>query len=379
MKDIHVLYGFSSESIAEGISLSLKALGYRIFSVMRPTKQILREYLEEHREVNAVILKEYLDGGDSYSIKEIVDLVDNVSSLCKFIVVMSPSYRGKDSIRELYNAGILEVIFSDGKRGIEPDKIAELAVYGRTRKEAREYYKIDRRLIRKQHLTYSEYKEAVDYLNDESEGINLMDRFEHVTRWFTADQLASFITSMPAGLLDSVKQYREYYDYHNQLYRKGLLQNHLRCPRDAVRGLDANSYRKEATKPSVPMNEAPYIAPVLGGGSSGELGMPMAAGSYGDDEELELVEVGSVTHGSMGSDLGNFMEQQRRAADYAAYSQSMQQPVQAPTMSQAYGASQQPAYSAVAPQPVMEQPAYVTGGVESLDSMDVDSLLGMLG
>lgn len=361
MKDIHILYGFSSESIAESISLSLRALGYRIFSVMRPTKQILKEYLEEHGDVDAVILKEFLDGGDSYSIREIVDLVDNVSSHCKFIVVMSPSYRGKESVRELYNAGILEVIFSDGKRGIEPDRIAELAVFGRTRKEAREYYKIDRRTIKKQHLTYMEFKEAVNYLSDEREGLNIMDRFEHVTRWFTAEQLASFITSMPAGLLDSLKGFREYYDYHNQLYRKGLLTPHLRCPRDAVKGLDANEYRKGAAKSAVPQTDedAPVITPVTtaGGerfaGNSGTTDIPVEFGV--EEEQLENAGAGEFSHGSMGADLSGYIYQQRRAADEAAYGPAMQQ------------------------MPGYQNDAGMIQDEADLANMDVDGLLNLLG
>ena len=379
MKDIHVLYGFSSEEIASGIEKSLKAIGYRIISTMRPTKQMLKEYAEEHREIEVVILKEYMDGGDSYSINELVELADNVSSKCKFIVVLSPGYKGRDSMRELYNAGVLEAVFSDGRKGVDPDKIAELAVYGRTRREAREYYKIQRKLVKKQHLTYLEFKEAVDFLGNEKAGINLMERFEHVTRWMTSEQLARLIETMPVSILEPLKQYREYYDIHNQLYRQGLLGSRMRCPRDAVDGLDAKEYAKGVAKMNLrEPDEEIFIAPVqtktassmekadnsdVMDGFDDSFGAP-----FGAPREESSVHVGEITSGSMGSNLGEYMAQQRRAEEEKVYADL------------GIAFQTEPLYEPVgesAPEPQSE--TVPAEGPSDYTDMDVDSLIAMLG
>ncbi len=116
MQDIHVLFGFSSQQIADNISNSLKSLGFRVSSNMRPDKYTFKEFLDNNLSLDAVILKEHLDGGDSYSIEELVDLTDNVSPDINFVVILSPKYRGTDQMKELYAAGILCVVFSDGKK-----------------------------------------------------------------------------------------------------------------------------------------------------------------------------------------------------------------------------------------------------------------------
>ena len=120
MKEIRVLYGFSSERIANSIESAVRSLGYKVTGTMRPTKQMLKEYVESHPKTDAVVIKEYLDGGARYGIEEIVGLADDVNT--NFIVILNPSFRGKDAMKELYAAGILNVIFSDEKKGVKHGK-----------------------------------------------------------------------------------------------------------------------------------------------------------------------------------------------------------------------------------------------------------------
>ncbi len=237
MKQFNLLFGFKSEKTAEKISRALTALGYVANSTMRPTKSMIRDYIAKQDSLDAVILKEYLDGGDRYGIQELVELAD-ISNV-NIVVILSASYRGKNAMKELYAAGILNVYFADGKMGASPDKLAELASRGRTRKEAREYYKIDAKLPDRKLVTYSEFLEYYRYLLDKNEGMNLVDRFVTISRWITPAQFASFMEKLPKGVIQTLMKYEEYYVVQNQLYRAGYASVREKCPKDAIQGITA--------------------------------------------------------------------------------------------------------------------------------------------
>lgn len=246
MKEIRMLYGFSSESIAGSIEKAIQSRGYKVVSSMRPTKQMLKEFIESHPETQAVVLKEYLDGGGRYGIDELLDLADNVNT--NFVFILSTSFRGKDAMKELYAAGILNAVFSDDKKGVKPDILADLIINGRTRAQARAYYHIDRKIIKKKCLTIDEYDEMYKYLASKDEGLNLMERFVTVSRWVSPEQLALFIKALPEDACNALKRYKEFYDINNRLFKLSLVGERLKCPKDAVDGIPPEALHKASVE-----------------------------------------------------------------------------------------------------------------------------------
>ena len=50
--------------------------------------------------------------------------------------------------------------------------------------------------------------------------MNLIERFVRESKWVNAEQFAQFIKKLPEGAISALKQYREYYEIHNQLYKQ---------------------------------------------------------------------------------------------------------------------------------------------------------------
>lgn len=262
MREINVLYGFKNKKTEESITKELQSLGYEVNKAMRYRKRMIKDYIDEHPELDAVILKEYLDGGERYGTQELVSLTDDAN--VNVVVVLRSSHRGHDMMRELYNAGILNAYFANGKSGANPEKLVDLVLHSRTRRQAREYYKIDEKPLRPEILAHEEFRDCFSYLTDEEEGMNIMDRFTQISRWLTPQQMGVFISTLPEDVTEILKQYQEYYKIHAQLYRKRYVREPLKMPKDAEAALSpqalANALVEEAEKE--PVDDSPKIEAV---------------------------------------------------------------------------------------------------------------------
>ena len=262
MREINVLFGFKNKKTEDSIVKELQALGWAVNGEMRFRKHMIKEYIQEHPELDAVILKEYLDGGERYGTQELVELADD--SNLNIVVVLRNSHRGHDMMRELYNAGILNAYFTSGNRGANPEKLVELMVNPRTRRQARAYYRIEEKPLHKEILSHEEFRDCYMYLTNEDEGINIIDRFTAVSRWLTPQQMGVFVTTLPDDVLDVLKQYQEFYKIHAQLYKRRYVREPYKMPKDAEQALSpqvlARALVEEAERE--PETEMPDPQPV---------------------------------------------------------------------------------------------------------------------
>lgn len=236
-KYLNVLYGFKSEKIESSITKEITLRGYEVRSTMRTTKDLIKEYVNSHKELDVVILKEYLDGGGMYSPIELTELVDDAPPTLNVVIVIATSHRGKAEMRELYAAGILNVYFSDGKFGANPDKLADLAVKTRTKRQAREYYHINEIVPDHINLSYEQFRDNYKYLVDNSMGVNIADRFVTIDKMLYPGQMGAFIDDLPDRVKDILLQYREFYDIANKCYRLGMAKQKYRVPKGIKKGV----------------------------------------------------------------------------------------------------------------------------------------------
>ena len=118
---------------------------------------MIKEFIDTHPDLDVVVLKEFLDGGEQYGVEEFIELVQHTH--VRFIILIGENYRGRKEISELYAEGILDALFSDGKVGVDTAKIAELMVMGRTRAEAKKYYRIAKGIPERRKITCEEYRQ----------------------------------------------------------------------------------------------------------------------------------------------------------------------------------------------------------------------------
>ncbi len=255
MQTFKLLFGFTSEKTSDSIEKSIKAWGYRVETSVKPTKQLMKEYVVNNQDLNAIILKEYLDGGGQWGVQELIELAN--STRAKIVIVLSSKHCGKESMRELYSEGIINGVFSDNKVGASPENLAKLAVKGRTGAEAKEYYRIGDGKATFKLLTASEQTETLRFLLDETQGVNIMDRFVTISRWITPYQYAYFINHLPEEVKQILAKYVEYYDIYNRMARQGLLDGRLKVPKELTEGLtkDKKASREETKAPMRPAKE----------------------------------------------------------------------------------------------------------------------------
>ncbi len=256
-KVLNVLYGFKSETIEKGITREITLRGYEVNSTLRSTKDLIREYIKSHPELDVAILKEYLDGGGKYTSRELSELTDDCD--VRIVIVIGTEHRGKPEMRDYYASGILTALFSDGKFGANPDKLADLAVKGRTRRQAREYYHIEDVVPDHINLTYEQYRDNLKYLVDKRYGANVVDRFVTISNGLYPGQMGAFIDDLPDSVRDVLMQYGEFYDIAKKIYGLGYMRRKYKRPKIVKYALTKDAMLEKYAEDDEGVQEAPVV------------------------------------------------------------------------------------------------------------------------
>lgn len=243
MKDFYILYGFKSELSEQGIAKAIKGYGLNAIGNTRYTKEAIKEYVDKNPRLDAVIIKEYLDGGGQYTAKDLRELSDD--SNVNIVFVLGTKHKGREFSKEIYNCGILSAYYTDGRVGASAEKLAELAVKGRTRRQARDYYKIDEKGPNHDILTYEDFRDNYRFLLEKAAGFNIADRFISISHRLTPPQMKQFIDGLPDGAIALLERYEEYYDILYKLKRLGYVRQVPKAPAGVKKGVPKEAYIKK--------------------------------------------------------------------------------------------------------------------------------------
>ena len=235
-----VLFGFNFEAAERAIFTNIESYGLKVQGTSRYTKTMIRDYIKKNPDLDAVFLKEYLDGGEKYGALELSELADECDA--NFVVIMRSANRGREAMKILYCAGITGAVFADGKRGADPRLLAQLAVKGRHRKDARVYYKVDAPMPDYGVLNFEDFRDTYSYLiGDDIPGSTVIDRFIDITRFLSPKQLSSFIKQLPDDDLGDLQSFEEFYEITDGLRQKGYLFTKYKKPKNVMRAVDKDS------------------------------------------------------------------------------------------------------------------------------------------
>ena len=233
VKELNVLFGFEAPTVEQKILNCLKSYGIAVTGAVRYTKPTIKDYLLKNKDVDIVFLKEFLDGGEKYSSNEMAEVADITRA--RFIVVVNPANRGREAMKTLYCAGILDAFFSDDKKGVPPEDLAKAAVVGRTRLEARTFYAIDSPMPDYGVLNYEDYRDCYSYLvTNLGNGSQEIDRFIDITRFLSVKQMYQFYKKLPEQDVTHLMQYAEFYDIMDTLRGRGLPVEKFKRPRELL-------------------------------------------------------------------------------------------------------------------------------------------------
>lgn len=238
-----VLFGFKHEPTERAIRNYLESYGIEVDGKIRYTKKTIEDVIRKESDLDVVIVKEYLEGGEKYSAQEISALCD--VSTARFIVIVNPSERGTDTMRTLYCAGVLDACYADRRHGAKPQLLASLAMKGRKRLEAREYYHIDDALPDYGALSFQEYEDSYAFLKGASgDGGRMIDHFIDLSKMLSPRQFAKFIDTLSENDLAGLLPYVEFYEILDALQRSGIIVPHFKRPKDAQKALDEKTVKK---------------------------------------------------------------------------------------------------------------------------------------
>ena len=249
-KEIIILYGFKYTKGENEITKAIESYGIAVNSAMRYSKASIKGFLESEKgRVDVAVLKEYLEGGEEYSPEELAHLADDTGT--RFIVLLHPKNRGRDAMKTVYIAGILDAVFADKKMGASPETIATLVLKGRTRAEARDYYRIyDLKWPTYNILTLEQYTDALRFLEGHAGGdeLDIAERFNELSYAFTKQQFVLFINKLPDDDLRELKQYELFYVLIDSLHKGGYTDMRYRMPKDVIKMLPKDSAERARAK-----------------------------------------------------------------------------------------------------------------------------------
>lgn len=219
-KKITVLVGFNNESVIQALEKNIKSLGYEVSVVVKLTTPTIKEYLETHKDVSALLLREVSPEGKLFLAEEIASFTD-VSDV-NVVVVLSSAHKGSAYMSTLYAAGVTSALFEQGRRGASTSELARLCCEKRSRKNAREYYGIAEETIDIGMLSSVSIQNYIEQLEDKNIGQTIGERFLYISSKLSAKQAEDLIKRLPNDKLDTLQGYEEFYAVVDTLKKYGI-------------------------------------------------------------------------------------------------------------------------------------------------------------
>ncbi len=219
-KKITVLVGFNNESVIQALEKNIKSLGYEVSVVVKLTTPTIKEYLETHKDVSALLLREVSPEGKLFLAEEIASFTD-VSDV-NVVVVLSSAHKGSVYMSTLYAAGVTSALFEQGRRGASTSELARLCCEKRSRKNAREYYGIAEETIDIGMLSSVSIQNYIEQLEDKNIGQTIGERFLYISSKLSAKQAEDLIKRLPNDKLDTLQGYEEFYVVVDTLKKYGI-------------------------------------------------------------------------------------------------------------------------------------------------------------
>ncbi|MDD3361833.1 MAG: hypothetical protein PHW34_09200 [Hespellia sp.] len=169
MKKLYILCGLSSkenEDIRNALNQTAKEYGYETACVSRYRKEGIQQYISEHPEFRILVLQESMQSSYPYTAEELAELMDEHH--LNIVISLKKAHRGNSYMKVLYTAGILNALYEEDATA---ENIIKRILYPRTRKEAREYYKIITAADAMQTLEIVDEERMQGYLSHIVEGV----------------------------------------------------------------------------------------------------------------------------------------------------------------------------------------------------------------
>lgn len=225
-KALKILLGFNlvhksmDKETEDKIRRYLQAQGYEPVFVTRRKKKEIQKYLQDNRDCSHAVLMESAD--DSvWTENELADLVDE-RNINIVIILTAAKAKQLAYLTTLYAAGITSAVFEYGGHGVPEEEVAELLLRPRSRKAAREYYRIDTKNISVRSLTNEMYNGLIIKLADSEYGVSVIARLINIADSLNPYQMGDFLEKLPSAIMEDISRYAEFGQLVDQLKKSGV-------------------------------------------------------------------------------------------------------------------------------------------------------------
>lgn len=208
-KGLHIVLGISglNDDVLKKIKETFNSKNIKINRcVSKYEKGAIEKYISENDDVDLLIVSEFLQSSNPYSISDYEKLNDLIPDLM-IIPVISNEKKNSPYINKILALGIYTALFENDASIIN---IVNLSITGRTRKEARYYYGAE---SIKEIGKSADITTCVDYISFSDDGEEVKDRADYVRATITDKDFEVVISRLPQGIRDRLKVFEDYEIY----------------------------------------------------------------------------------------------------------------------------------------------------------------------
>jgi len=235
----HILFGFDDPDIVQSIISMVKKPNNVVEYACCTTKSEIQEYWYYHPDITTFVLREVM-GNESFSAEELAAFND--AKTFNIIVVLEEFHKGKEYMQILYAAGITSAILLEANNGASPAEISELILMPRSRRRAREVYGMSQVKGNLNILTSDIFLSKYTFLMDETQGVNIIDRYLMIIKSLTIKQGVEFTKKLPANVRKELMEYEEYYKVQDFFIMNGIAISYKK-PKNLKKGLSDSAFQ----------------------------------------------------------------------------------------------------------------------------------------
>lgn len=230
--NLHVLLGIRDidEKTIKALKEEFEKNGLKIETcTCKYQKFGIEKYIEENKDVNVVILQQFLQPQNPYTSSDFEKLNDLNSNLV-IIPILSNEEIGTPFVNEILNLGIYTALFfKDAKL----TNMVEMTATGRTRKDARLYYGIEKNIIETKDT--ANIKACIDHIIYGGDKNQTKDRVDYIQSKLSQKDFEEVIFNLPNEIKDRLKAFEEYTKYFEDststnISKKSLFRNRFFKP-----------------------------------------------------------------------------------------------------------------------------------------------------
>lgn len=171
------------------------------------TKQAVEYYIKEHKdEVDILIISEFVQQSSAYEAIDLEKLID-INNNLRIVLIVNKERKGTALLNDLLALGIFNILYQDDAY---VSRIVDLALEGRTRKEAKLYYGVENI---NDTSDLANIKSCVEHIVMGGDKETVKERADYIHDRISEKDFEEVMNNLPDDFKNRLKSFSEYLKY----------------------------------------------------------------------------------------------------------------------------------------------------------------------